>query len=456
MRKHIYRIISVLVVVITVLLAITGAGKVLKRKDADERCAEFFTDTSDYDVLFLGTSHMINGVYPMELWEDYGITSFNLAGHGMNISTTYWVMMNAFDYHVPKVVVIDCMLINGYGKLNPALSHLELDAFPFSKTKVEMMQDLATDFSEQMEYLFDFSIYHARWNELTAEDFNPSYKVEKGAETRNFVADVNSFSWSVGDRKFETETTLGIEYLEKMIEECQNRGIDVLLTYLPFPASEDEQLEANRVPDIAKKYGVDYINFLKMEGLIDYATDCSDEASHLNGSGARKVTNYLGNYLAENYGIESHKENAALCELWDSDYEKYKKFKKNNFAAQDDLNAYLSMLADNSYDCVLDINVDAITDKQARLLNNLGIDVQDESHKSIYYVDYSSMDLDRKNFKVTGDLNGTELSFLSNVISETTTEDKGISIIVLESDSHEIVDKSMFLNDENSFNRVYS
>ena len=34
--------------------------------------------------------------------------------------------------------------------------------------------------------------------------------------------------------------SVGVEYLRRMIEECQNRNIEVMLTYLPFPASEED------------------------------------------------------------------------------------------------------------------------------------------------------------------------------------------------------------------------
>lgn len=45
------------------------------------------------------------------------------------------------------------------------------------------------------------------------------------------------------DEKLEGETTV-TENLHKMIEDCQTRGIEVLLVYLPFPAEEARQKEA--------------------------------------------------------------------------------------------------------------------------------------------------------------------------------------------------------------------
>ena len=65
-------------------------------------------DSHRMDVLFFGNSHMGNAVYPMELWRNQGIVSYNLAGFGHRIASTYWVMKNALDEAQPKLVVIDC------------------------------------------------------------------------------------------------------------------------------------------------------------------------------------------------------------------------------------------------------------------------------------------------------------------------------------------------------------
>ena len=80
---------------------------------------------------------------------------------------------------------------------------------------------------------------------------------------------------------------MGEAYLRRMIESCRKRGIDVLLTYLPFPASDLCMKEARRVYDIAEEYGIPYVNFLDEDEVISYEYDLHDNYSHLNVSGAR-------------------------------------------------------------------------------------------------------------------------------------------------------------------------
>jgi hypothetical protein len=221
--------------------------------------------------------------------------------------------------------------------------------------------------------LWDYSVYHSRWSELTENDFEPSSSYEKGAESRIKVTR-NELTRIDAGRKIDGGTT-GERYLRKIIEDCQNRGIDVLLTYLPFPATESEQMGANYVRDLADEYDVNYINFLDLD-LIDYQTDLYDENSHLNPSGARKVTDYLGKYLLEHYDITDQRNNEAYSG-WHTDYEEYNELKNSNLAKQTDIVTYLMLLSNDNIDAAIDVkNKDIFQNTWIiDLLENLGVDV---------------------------------------------------------------------------------
>ena len=235
-----------------ILLCLTN---LMERKASEEKYADFFEQKEDFDVLFMGTSHVINGVFPMRLWNEYGIVSYNFGGHDNRMPTTYWVMKNALEYTDPKVVVIDCAELSSEYKCSEAFScvHLSLDAFPLNVTKVRAVWDLLDDpiYEEaiangtasqsdeprtKIGLLWDYSVYHSRWPEIGRSDFVPDITYEKGAESRIAVTR-GQMEKIPSDQKMESGTT-GDRYLRKMIEDCQDRGIEVLLTYLPFLAVE--------------------------------------------------------------------------------------------------------------------------------------------------------------------------------------------------------------------------
>ena len=63
------------------MIVVSVTQKLFERKYSYSKYYDFYSQQQDFDVLFLGTSHVINAVYPMELWRDYGIVSYNMANH---------------------------------------------------------------------------------------------------------------------------------------------------------------------------------------------------------------------------------------------------------------------------------------------------------------------------------------------------------------------------------------
>lgn len=146
------------------------------------------------------------------------------------------------------------------------------------------------------------------------------------------------------DIKCEVDTVSSY-YIRKTIEECQNRDIDVLLIYLPYPASEESQAEANMVTDIADEYGVDYINYLKYSEM-NFNTDMYDSDSHLNPCGAKKVTYNLGEYINNNYNIPNHKDSPQYAN-WSLGWQDYYDKKLGDFMYEISPYIYMTLMADN-------------------------------------------------------------------------------------------------------------
>ena len=389
MKRTIKAIVSCFVVAAMtagMLWMLTG---LTERKYGRTRLDAFLGETEDFDVLFLGSSHVIQGVYPMELWADYGIVSYNLGGHGSRIPTTYWTLVQALKKTTPKLVVIDGYYLNGDDKLGEQKSghtHDALDPWPMSLEKLAAVFDLMPDKRNAVEYLWDFVTYHGRWSALTRNDFAPSC-VEKGAYTYVNVAQP-LYRPDPEDTQVMEAETVGVQYLRKMIRLCQKNGIDVLLTWIPGSGELTVRAPyANKTGAIAAEHGLNMVNFLTTE-VIDYDTDCWDNGGHLNPSGARKVTDYLGQYIMANYDIPDRRDDPAYAG-WHRDYEDYKAFKLDMLNATQidypydsnkaviDWKNYLMLLADRhlSY-CVYlkDNNLWHGGSHYEKLLANIGID----------------------------------------------------------------------------------
>ncbi len=319
---------------------LAAASRILERGESRAKYADFFELSDQIDVLFLGSSHVINGLSPLDLYEQYGFTSYNMGGHGSEMPETYWELKLARQYCQPKVVVIDAYMMEkdfhyqdvreGASKkeINTSVEqlHLNMDCFPYSRLKKEAVEDLILDPSIRRQFLFPFITYHDRWSELHENDFRrlrgrADRNLLMGAEMRyhTYAGEIHSVAY-LKDAGMEAPS-VGAEYLIRIIEECQADGIGVVVTTLPFHETETDWRTANGAALIAESMGVPDINFLKMSEVNAY-TDFNDQG-HLNHTGAEKVTAYIGRFLQENFALEDHREQEGY-ERWDERLKDYR------------------------------------------------------------------------------------------------------------------------------------
>lgn len=181
--------ISCLIVISGIILLGNKMSNIVEKKDSYSKNQLFYEQKKEFDVLFMGTSHVCNDVYDMQLWEDYGIVSYNLGGHGFRMETIYWTLMNALDYMTPNVVVIDCFGLSIDNRVIEnenfeKLQHSSFDRIPLSKKKVDAIFDIMGDSDKKLDYLWKFYLYHGRWNEITSNSFEPSINISMGSEPR--------------------------------------------------------------------------------------------------------------------------------------------------------------------------------------------------------------------------------------------------------------------------------
>lgn len=304
MKAKIIYLFSWMTLFIVGLICLNG---LFLRKDAQMKYEHFFEADHSYDVLFFGTSHVMDAVYPTELYDKYGIRSYNLGNPAETLEASYYTMKIAFKYHVPKIAVIDVAYVDkrqDESRGTMPLSHAFYDAVPFSMTKAEAVFSLFPP-DMRAEFLFPLVSYHMRWEEWLMGTDSPVCECEPymmGAEMRNGHAEPDPF---VRTDRMNTAETPGKKALRSMIHLCRENNVLPVLVGIPFPAPEEKQAMMNSVAVIAREEDACFLNLFDVSGLIDFKTDCYDAASHLNPDGAIKVSAYLGEYLKELIGEQT-------------------------------------------------------------------------------------------------------------------------------------------------------
>lgn len=366
MNKIAKRILGIALTAFLLVGAISGLTKLTENKNISTRISPVFDYADTVDVLCFGSSNVFDAISPMEMYENYGITAYNCGSAASTIPASYWMMMNMLDYVEPKVIILDCYKLGYESAIKGYAATVYLDIFPISVTKINAIMDfrnMGISNEEAFALLMPLSGYHSRWSELEQEDFNPEYKaLLKGSQMVINVA-TPEVQDSPTDKVIDNvEDSWGVNYLIKFIEECKQRDIKLLLVHLPFPATEDNYMDANTAQLIADEYGVDFINFLTM-GLTDYDTDMFDTGTHSNPSGQKKISEYLANYIAENYNIPDRRGENGY-EQWDEDLPEYIEYKQSILEEERYLNNMLMLLRDRDFSSLL------IIDEKSQVYDN--------------------------------------------------------------------------------------
>lgn len=487
MKKPMSRIASVLILIVIIMISVFKVSEFLQLKESDIRYAAFFAEKNQIDVLFLGSSHVSHGIFPMELWNDYGITSYNLAGDGNTIPVSYWTLVNALDYQTPKVVVMDVFDVWAYRKISTSWGevHMSLDAFPLSIRKYQMVMDLIDDknltdrsgslvYDKRWELLFDLGEYHSRWSSLVEEDFYDRSMLEsdsavwRGASPMISIASRDEHIYAESDDLSYDE--IARDYLVSMIQLCTDKDIDLLLINTGYDCSDEAKYFADSVNDIAGQYGIPYIDLTGLD-IIDFESDLSTSGpnTHVNFSGAEKLTSFIGQKFLEQYQLPDYR-NDEKYDSWWSDHQSFVSAKSDYLRHQDALDLYLMFLADDDYDIIIEMLDMSILSEEHNtcMLENLGVDMDklnddgnllaiDMSNKEVSYLS-NNYELNSKWTSVLGEislrenadenqgdtgaygmyLNGQEMYTVNP------NESARIRITVINSNSGEVVDVQVF------------
>lgn len=371
------RLASVLVLLALVLAGVAFFGRALAVVDGPQKNGPFLQDDREYDVLFFGSSHMVNGVFPMVLWKDYGLTSYNLGGHGASIAASYWELRLATQYHKPKVAVLDVLFAGSdTTDMSLGLAHELLDCYPLSRLKAEAVCDLFADRGTRAEMLFPLDVYHSRWKDLDVNmvrrglQGEKNYSPEKGGQLRAGLYPLEREPL-VPQTSCREQGSVALDYVERFVTFCQENDIEPVIIYLPCQITEQWQRDCNAAIALGEKLGAKTLNMQYMD-MVDFATDWHDAGSHLNPAGALKTTACLGAFLQEQCGLEDHRGEEKNAR-WYLEYEDYVNLLKNQMRMLETAGQMVTLAAVEPFRVEAAVSEDFSDASILRQLKNLGV-----------------------------------------------------------------------------------
>ena len=261
------------------------------------------------DILVLGDSEAYNSYIPLELWNQYGFTSYICGTPAQRLNVSYEYLEDALKRQKPKIVILEAN--NLYTR-----NGIERRIKEFIDKKIPAFE------------------YHDRWKNLSKEDFNriPEYKEKINDKGYRYSQKINKVKKNKRDNFMkENDSTKKIANknlndLKKIKKICDDNGIKLILYNSPTPANWNYE-KHNGVEKVAKDLKLEYIDFnLKVDELgIDWKKDSQEKkGEHLNYTGALKLTNYFGDYLKQTNELPDHRQD----ENYSAWHEAYNNFQK--------------------------------------------------------------------------------------------------------------------------------
>ena len=303
------------VLYLILLLLLYGISFLLEPKNNDDAAGFVNPNASGYlslekdtlDVFIVGNSDAYSGFSPMEMWKNYGFTSY-ISGTGKQlIGESVRAVEECLKTQKPKVVILETDQL--YTNSNSA-------------------QVIARDARKQILNQFSVLEYHDRWKQ-----FDPKTAVKRKSYSARFASKGQFVSgakvpyrgkeYIKKTKKRDEINPLFVRKLDELNALCKKNGAQLILVQVPSQTTWT-YARHNAVNDYAKKNGIPFLDMdLKRKEIgFSWKTDSRDGGNHLNCYGAQKVSLYVGQYIKNHVQLEDKRQNAAYAG-WNEDYTAY-------------------------------------------------------------------------------------------------------------------------------------
>lgn len=311
--------------------------------EEDERARimwhNFYEQEENIDYICVGSSHVYSAVNPEILTQKTGQNYYNMATGGQRLRESYYIIKEADHRHRLKGIYLELYFvpsIEGQGNYDDfhtissgwknldyrKLSFDKLDSFVHLNSP-EYYISAIFPFTRFREHLCDVDwIYSMQKNKKRPEYCNYQY----GWNSEDSKTEYTKKGYFYHTQKMENSclrtedvptnmkmTEDAEEYLRKIIEYCQKKGISITLFQAPVYKVETMSYEkyddyTSGVKAVAEEYQVPYYDFnlIREEYLPIQKLKYFVDTGHLNTNGAELFTNFFGE-IAERNSEENNK-----------------------------------------------------------------------------------------------------------------------------------------------------
>lgn len=268
------------------------------------------------DMVYIGGSDVFCYWFPLQAWNDYGFTSYDLASTSLQAENLLYLLKHTLQYQDPGLLVIGVrsFVIYGGEGYEGGLRYTS-DALNLGADRLRLIKtyfDRRVMDADICSFYIDIAKHHSRYELLSSPEAwalmdNVGEPLYKGANVMGSYYYIDRLPQPNTGNRRELDPTASYTLCE-LLDFCKEKDLNVLFVESPYIVTQEDYEIYNTIGDIITSYGFEFLNtndYFDEMGL-DISEDFSD-IQHVNVFGADKYTDFLGNYIAENYGLSNHK-----------------------------------------------------------------------------------------------------------------------------------------------------
>ncbi len=247
---------------------------------------------SSYDALFLGDSQGWATYAPIQLYGEYGFTSYNACTSGQFPYDGFIILKNFYKTKKTNLVVLDANMIYTSADISKVILMNLFPVFHYHNVNIKNCNQT---------YSGDLKGFNRSY--VTVAYNGPSDYMLTGTQSSVIEAD-------------------GITYLKKIYEITKENNSQLLLVSTVNPLNWNQKRH-DCIQKWCDEHDVKYLDYnettLNQQIDFDYSNDFRDGGDHLNLNGSKKICTSLGAYMKTNYDLGDHRKDEKY-QAWNQLY----------------------------------------------------------------------------------------------------------------------------------------
>ena len=259
---------------------------------------EYIANKATDDIIILGSSRATHHYIPQIIEDSLGVSCYNCGEEGNGVVLAYGRLKMLTNRYKPQLILYEITPGFDYGTSEPNTKYLGYLRPYYNKNGIK---EIFRDFDDALFFLkMKSSMYQ-----------NTSRLLPNIVDNIIYRDNLKGYSPLYGkiDNKNNPETlikgkqdidSLKLSYIERLIKEAQNKGVQIIFMISPKYGSDNEASSYEPEISLCDKYNIPYYNYSNNDTIANNASYFQDDV-HMNNEGAIAYTKIIINEVLNKY-----------------------------------------------------------------------------------------------------------------------------------------------------------